>query len=64
MLSDKDENNLRVIYRPTKEQYNRLIRVLNKSQRYKHLSELLRHAVDEGLNKIEGEIKRVEKKYR
>lgn len=52
-----DDNNYRLIFRPTKIQYDRINTIYMNSGRYKHLSELLRHIVEEGLEKIEGEIK-------
>lgn len=47
-----DENNMRLIVRPTTDQYNRLQKIY-ETGRYKHLSELLRHIINIGLEHIE-----------
>ena len=53
-MDDEDGyNNLRLIFRPTKKQYDRLQKVYTESGRYKHLSELLRHIVEIGLDELE-----------
>ena len=49
-----DEENMRLIFRPTSEQYNRIQNMLN-SGRYKHLSEILRQCVNIGLDQLEKE---------
>ena len=50
----KDEqNDTRIVFRPTNEQYKRLSNLFLKSGRYKHLSELLRHLLEIGLDKLE-----------
>lgn len=48
-----DENNLRIIFRPTKMQYDRMQNIYISSGRYKHLSELLRHIMEIGLDELE-----------
>jgi len=54
MTDGTDEtNNMRIVFRPTKQQYDRLYNMLNTSGRYKHLSELIRHIVEIGLNELE-----------
>jgi len=48
-----DENNMRIIFRPTKKQYERMQKLYSESGRYKHLSELLRHIMEIGLDDLE-----------
>jgi len=48
-----DENNMRIIFRPTKKQYDRMQKIYIDSGRYKHLSELLRHIMEIGLDDLE-----------
>jgi len=55
MTDGTDENNLRIIFRPTKIQYDRIQKLLVDSGRYKHLSELIRHLVEIGLDELEKE---------
>ena len=47
-----DDSNMRLVFRPTTEQYNKLQTVM-ESGKYKHLSELLRHLINIGLEKLE-----------
>ena len=47
-----DDSNMRLVFRPTIEQYNKLQTVM-ESGKYKHLSELLRHLINIGLEKLE-----------
>ncbi len=49
---DVDENNLRLVVRPTQDQYDR-IQKLMATRRFKHLSELLRQMINIGLDKLE-----------
>ena len=49
------DNNMRIIFRPTKQQYDRLHNLYSKSGRYKHFSEMLRHVIEEGINVLETE---------
>ena len=56
-----EENCLRLIFRPTRQQYNEL-QQLYATGRYKHLSELLRDALHRGAMDIKKEIIE-EKKY-
>jgi len=49
----EEQINTRLIFRPTEGQYKRLNKVFSKSDRYKHMSELLRHIVEIGLNELE-----------
>ena len=51
-----DNNNMRLIFRPTKEQYKRIQQIYNQG-RYKHISELLRHALNIGLDQMEEKTK-------
>jgi len=50
MSGETDE---RIIFRPTKNQYKRLNKLFKEADRYKHLSELLRHILEIGLNELE-----------
>lgn len=49
----EDENDLRIVFRPTTKQYSRISNIYLNSGRYKHLSELMRELVEIGLNKLE-----------
>jgi hypothetical protein len=57
-----DLSETRIIFRPTPEQYKRLLKVFDGSGRYRHLSELIRHCINIGLDEIESVISRVEEK--
>jgi len=48
-----EEQNTRIVFRPTDEQYKRLNKVFLEAGRYKHMSELLRHIMEIGLNELE-----------
>ncbi len=50
MTEDQDA---RLIFRPTKTQYDRVNKLFTDSGRYKHLSELLRHITEIGLDELE-----------
>ena len=47
------DDNQRIIFRPTGQQYKRLNKIFSESGRYKHMSELLRHIMEIGLNELE-----------
>ena len=49
-----NENNMRLIFRPTTEQYQRIHELMDTG-RYKTLSEILRQALNYGLDRIEKE---------
>jgi len=54
-MSEKDDgNNMRLVFRPTTNQYTRLQKIYNQG-RFKHLSELIRHILNLGLDKFEEE---------
>lgn len=53
-MIDVDENNYRLVFRPTQDQYDR-IQKLMVTGRFKHLSELLRQMTNIGLDELEGE---------
>jgi len=48
-----EEANTRIVFRPTEEQYKRLNKIFTNSGRYKHMSELLRHILEIGLDDLE-----------
>ena len=48
-----EENNQRIIFRPTGQQHKRLNQLFSTSGRYKHMSELLRHILEIGLDELE-----------
>ena len=52
-MNENNDNNNRIIFRPTDEQYNRLIKQMNKGQ-FKHMSELIRYCIERGLRDLEG----------
>ena len=47
-----EENNLRIVFRPTMVQHKRL-NALMGSGKYKHLSELIRHILEIGMDELE-----------
>ena len=49
-----EENNMRFIFRPTQDQYDRVQKLMT-SGKYKTQSELLRQILNIGLDKLEGE---------
>jgi len=49
---NKDENEQRFIFRPTEEQVTRIEEML-KTGKYKHRSELIRRALNIGLDELE-----------
>jgi len=52
------DNDTRLVFRPTKEMYNRLYNLLLNSGQYKHLSEVIRHIISVGLDEIEKGVKK------
>ena len=48
-----DDNDMRIVFRPTNEQHKRLNNVFMKSGRFKHMSEMMRYIVEIGLKKLE-----------
>lgn len=48
-----EESNVRLVFRPTKEQYKRLHNLFLKAGQYKHMSELLRRILEIGLDNLE-----------
>ena len=51
--------NLRIVFRPTDVQYKRLMKLMALGK-YKHLSELIRHIVEIGLDALEKKYRNVE----
>jgi len=50
-----EETNMRIVFRPTEIQYNRLNKLLTQASQYKTMSELIRHLLEIGLKEVEGE---------
>lgn len=51
-MKDEEENNMRIIFRPTQMQYDRVQKLMT-SGNYKTQSELLRRILNIGLDKLE-----------
>jgi len=49
-------DNLRIVFRPTETQYKRLQKIYaDGTRKYKHLSEVIRHIMEIGLDELEKE---------
>lgn len=55
-MTDDNENN-RIIFRPTEQQYKRINNLFMASGRYKTMSEMLRHMTEISLEVLEKEVK-------
>ena len=53
-MIDVEENNMRIIFRPTKEINDRIQQLLTKG-RFKSISDIVRNAIWLGLNQLEEE---------